>query len=172
MRRLVLFKADRGELEKYRRQTQTQIGQSFYRVANANSVPSLINTIAEHYDSSGNSAPTVGYRLTETVSEERDSFRDSGWEVIRVEEYTPDIPPPYGAGFDAICLCYCAYKPLAPEETWTKKAHRIAPSLDSFGGDEKAYQDWLATQSSEMQAESKAATEWLKTQKRKPAEVQ
>jgi hypothetical protein len=88
-----------------------------------------------------------------------------------VEEYAPDIPPPYGAEFDAISLCYCAYKPLAPEATWTKKSHRLAPSLDSFGGDEKAYRDWLNTQSSEMQTKSKTVTKWLKTQEKQPAEV-
>jgi hypothetical protein len=171
MRRLILFKADKGEIEKYRQHTEIKVGQSFYRIANAGSVPSLTTTIAEHYDSSGKPAPEIGYRLTETVPEDRDSFRDNGWEVVRVEEYTPEIPPPYGAGFDSICLCYCAYKPLAPQDVWTKKAHRLAPSLASFGGNEKAYQDWLATQSPEMQAESQAATEWLKTQEKQPAEV-
>jgi hypothetical protein len=171
MRKLILFKADKGEIEKYRQKTETQIGKSFYRIANVDSVPSLTNTIAEHYDSSGKPAPAIGHRLTETIPEDRDSFRDSGWEVVRVEEYTPEIPPPYGAGFDTICICYCAYKPLAPENVWMKKAHRFAPSLTSFGGDEKAYQEWLATQSEEAQAESKSATEWLKTQERQPAEV-
>ncbi len=171
MRKLILFKADKGEIAKYRQETETQIGKSFYRIANVGSVPSLIDTIAEHYDSSSKPAPAIGHRLTETVPENRDSFRDSGWEVVRVEEYTPEIPPPYGAGFDTICICYCAYKPLTPEDVWMKKAHRFAPSLASFGGDEKAYQEWLATQSEEAQAESKSATEWLKTQERQPAEV-
>ncbi len=151
MRRLILFKADKGEIKKYRQQTETKIGESFYRVANAGSVPSLTTTIAEHYDASGKPIPEIGYRLTETDPEDRNSFRDNGWEVVRVEDYTPEIPPPYGAEFDSICLCYCAYKPLAPEDAWTKKAHRIAPSLDSFGGDEQAYQKWLATQSAEIQ---------------------
>ena len=85
MRKLILFKADRGEIEKYRQHTETRVGQSFYRVANAGSVPSLITTIAEHYDSSGKPAPEIGYRLTETVPEDRDSFRDNGWEVVRKE---------------------------------------------------------------------------------------
>jgi hypothetical protein len=98
MRKLILFKADKGEIEKYRQKTETQIGKSFYRIANVDSVPSLINTIAEHYDSSGKPAPAIGHRLMETVPQHRDSFRDSRWEVVRVEEYTPEIPPPYGAG--------------------------------------------------------------------------
>jgi len=171
MRKLVLFKADKGEIKKYREMTNTKVGESFYRVANADSVPSLINTIAEHHDSSTKPVPTVGHRLTETVPENRDCFRDNGWEVIRVEEYTPEIPVPYGAEFDTICICYCAYKPLAPEDTWMKKAHRLAPSLISFGGDEKAYQEWLITQSEQVQSESKSVTEWLKTQEKQPAQV-
>ncbi|MEG4167156.1 MULTISPECIES: hypothetical protein [unclassified Microcoleus] len=61
--------------------------------------------------------------------------------------------------------------PLTPEDVWLNKAHRLAPSLASFGGDEKAYQDGLATQSEEAQAESKSATECLKTQEKQPAEV-
>lgn len=171
MRKLILFKADKGEVIKYRKETETEIGESFYRVANAGSVPSLIDTIAEHHDSSGKPAPVVGYRLTETVPDNREFFRDSGWEVIRVEEYTPELPPPYGAGFDTICICYCAYKPLAPEDAWTKKAHRLAPSLASFGGDEAAYQKWLATQPEETQAASRSVTEWLQTKEKQPTEV-
>jgi hypothetical protein len=56
---------------------------------NAGSVPSLINTIAEYYDSSGKPSPQPGYRLTETVSEDRDSFRDSGWKHNRRKRKLP-----------------------------------------------------------------------------------
>ncbi len=171
MRRLIIFRADRGEIEKYRQITETNHGESFYRVANAKSVPSLIWTIAEYHDSTGKPAPQPGYRLTETVPEDRDSFRDSGWEVIRVEEYTPEIPAPYGAEFDSICICYCVYKPLSPEDEWTKKAHRLSPSLASFGGDESAYKAWLESQSESTQKESLATTQWLKTQEKQPTEV-
>jgi hypothetical protein len=146
MRKLILFKADQGQLKKYRQQTETPIGSSFYRVANAGSVKALSDTIAEHHDSSTQSLPQLGDRLTETVPDDRDSFRDNGWEVVRVEEYTPDIPPPYGAGFDTICICYCAYKPLPIEEQWTKKAKRSEVSIDSFGGDAAAYEAWLMAQ--------------------------
>jgi len=163
MRRLILFKAEKGELEVYRQATHTQIGQSFYRVANAGSVPSLGTTIAEHYDCSGKPAPQVGYRLTETVPDDREYFRDSGWEVVRVHEYTPEIPAPHSADFHSICICYCVYRPLSPEAVWTKKAHRLAPSLASFGGDEVAYEQWLATQPEAAQAESRAVTAWMKT---------
>ncbi len=102
--RLIIFRADRNEIDKYRQLTQTQQGESFYRVANARSVPSSIWTISEHYDSSGKPIPEPGYRLTETVPEHRDYFRDNGWEVVRVETYTPDIPAPYGAEFEELDL--------------------------------------------------------------------
>ncbi|MBF2029226.1 MAG: hypothetical protein IGS48_21110 [Oscillatoriales cyanobacterium C42_A2020_001] len=171
MRKLILFKADKGEIQKYRSETATTVGESFYRVANAGSVPSLIDTIAEHYCSSNKPVPEPGYRLTETVPDDQESFRDSGWEVVRVDEYTPDIPYPQGAEFGSIYICYCAYKPLAPEDTWTKKAHRIAPSLDSFGGDKAAYEKWLESQPVAMQEESKAVTNWMETQVKQHAEV-
>ena len=67
MRQYIIFRADKGELEKYRSLTETKIGESFYRVAKAGSVKSLIWTIAEHYDSSGKPSPAPGYRLTESV---------------------------------------------------------------------------------------------------------
>ncbi len=171
MNRMILFKADKGEIKKYREATKTAIGESFYRIANFGSVPNLINTIAEYHYSSTKPAPQPGYRLTETVPEDRDSFRDSGWEVVEVEEYTPEIPTPYGAEFDSICICYCVYKPLSPEDYWTKKAHRLAPSLASFGGDEEAYKAWLESQSESTQKESLATTQWLKTQEKQPTEA-
>lgn len=154
MRRYILFKADKGELQKYREQTNTQMGEGFYRVSNPGSVHSLTWTLAEHYDSSGKPAPEPGYRLTESVfvPEAADAtfpnaathYRDNGWEVVRVHEYTPDIPPPYGAEFDAICICYCAYKPI--ENAPLKQSHRMPVSLESFGGNQEAYDRWLMSQ--------------------------
>ncbi|MCU0542521.1 MAG: hypothetical protein MUE44_10055 [Oscillatoriaceae cyanobacterium Prado104] len=158
MRKLILFKADKGEIAKYRQETDTKIGESFYRVANAGSVPSLIDTIAEYYCSSNKPAPGPGYRLTETMPENREYFRDSGWEVVRVDEFISDIPSTCGGGFDSIYICYCAYKPLTLDENWTKKAHRLPTSLDSFEGDEKAYEACLTTQSGTVKIESKTAT--------------
>jgi hypothetical protein len=121
-------------------------------------VPSLIDTIAEYYCSSNKPAPQLGYRLTETLPEDREYFRDSGWEVVRVDEFTAGIPSIDGGGFDSIYICYCAYKPLTLEESWTKKAHRLPTSLDSFEGNEKAYEAWLRTQPVTVQIESKSAT--------------
>ncbi|OUC12762.1 MAG: hypothetical protein B0A82_20490 [Alkalinema sp. CACIAM 70d] len=146
MRKLIIFKADRGEIQKYRQQTGTRLGESFYRVANANSVPSLVTTIAEHYDCSNKPLPEVGYRLTEIIPENRDCFRDSGWEVARVSEYLTEQPLPEEGGFDAVCICYCVYKPLDPDIEWSKEAYRMAPTLDSFGGNQAAYDQWLETQ--------------------------
>lgn len=143
MRKLILFNAERGEIQKYRESTQTKIGESFYRVANAGSVSSLTKRIAEYYDCSGRPVPPIGYRLTETVPEDRDSFRDNGWEVIRVCEYPATDPE---SEFDSICICYCAYKPLNPEDEWTKKAHRLPVSIDSFGGDKAAFDRWQESQ--------------------------
>ncbi|WP_238360998.1 hypothetical protein [Iningainema tapete] len=35
--------------------------------------------------------------------------RVGDWEVIRVEEYTPEVPT---SGFEAIVICYCRYSPV------------------------------------------------------------
>lgn len=127
MRKLIIFKADKGEIQKYRQLTETKIGESFYRVANIG-VPSLVTTIAEHYDCTNNPLPETGYRLTETVPEDRESFRDSGWEVVRVEEYEPKQP----VEFDVVCVCYCTFESLSPEDAWTKKSRRIGPTLEDI----------------------------------------
>jgi hypothetical protein len=164
MHRLITFKADAGEILKYRQTVGADRGSCFYRIANVGSVPSLIKTIAEHYCSSGKPAPELGDRLTETycssgkpapelgdrltetIPENRDSFRDSGWEVIRVERYSSEINPPHGNEFDEIYICYCAYKPLSSQDQWTKQSHRLPVSVDSFGGDREAYDEWLQSQ--------------------------
>lgn len=119
MPKIILFKADRGESKKYREISQTQLGESFYSVANADSVPVLTKTIAEHYDASEKSIPEPGYQLTETVPENPDLFRDNGWEVVRVESYFANSPN--GQKLKEIAICYCAYKPLPLEASWTKK---------------------------------------------------
>lgn len=154
MRKYIIFRADKGELEKYRSLTATKVGESFYRVANAGSVKSLIWTIAEHYDSSGKPSPVPGERLTESVIVSSDldpifpsastHFRDSGWEVVKVHEYTPEIPAPYGAEFDSICICYCAYKPI--DNPPMKQYKRAPVTVDSFGGDRAAFDRWLESQ--------------------------
>jgi hypothetical protein len=146
MRRLITFKAEAGEIRKYQQVVGADRGSCFYRIANVGSVPSLIKTIAEHHCSSGKPSPELGDRLTETIPENRDSFRDSGWEVIRVERYTSEIAPPHGNEFDEICICYCAYKPLSNGDQWTKQSHRLPVSIDSFGGDGDAYDEWMKSQ--------------------------
>ena len=146
MRRLITFKAEAGEIRRYQQAVGTDRGSCFYRIANAGSVPSLIKTIAEHHCSSGKPSPEAGNRLTETIPENKDSFRDSGWEVIRVERYIAETDSSNSNEFDEICICYCSYKPLLNEEQWTKQSHRLPASVDSFGGDREAYEEWLRSQ--------------------------
>jgi hypothetical protein len=68
-------------------------------------------------------------------------YRQSDWEVTRVEAYTPEIP--VGMGFDMIVICYCQYSPVnAPLKPMPERQ----VSIDSFGGDETAYGQWLESQ--------------------------
>lgn len=110
----------------------------------------LTDILAEYWDSSDQPLPEPGYRPTEYVRVDdcvdprfptaSTHYRPGDWEVVRVHTYTPDIPVPYGAVFDVIALCYCRYAPIdAPMQP----TPTIQVTLDSFGGDQDAYDDWL-----------------------------
>jgi hypothetical protein len=131
------------QIEVYRKHSQTKIEESFYRVANKEGGKSLTWLIAEYYSSSGKPAPSVGYRLRESIPGKKDYYRDNGWEVVRVEEYSANIPT---FDFDEIVVCYCEYKPLPSDEAWEKKSLRVAPNLDSFGRDEAEFESWKKSQ--------------------------
>ncbi|MEQ8996870.1 MAG: hypothetical protein RID53_10255 [Coleofasciculus sp. B1-GNL1-01] len=80
----------------------------------------ITDILAEHFDSSGQSSPTPGYRLREYHRIEKfakEHFlaasthsRVGDWQVIRVEEYESKIP---GVDFDSIVICYCQYSPVS-----------------------------------------------------------
>jgi hypothetical protein len=108
---------------------------------------SLTRILAEHFDSSNDPIPEVGYRPPEFVRVEAEHdptrhgysthYRTSDWEVARVEVYTPDIPM---GEFDIVVICYCQYSPIdAPLKPMPERQ----VSLDSFRGDKEAYQRWL-----------------------------
>jgi hypothetical protein len=111
---------------------------------------SLTKTLAEHYDCSDQALPEPGYRLPEFIRvdqfadpqypEAKTHYRLSDWEVNNVEIYTPDIS--VGMGFDMIVICYCKYSPInSPLQPMPERQ----VSVDSFGGDEVAYSQWLST---------------------------
>jgi len=109
---------------------------------------SLTKTLAEHYDCSDRGLPEPGYRPSEFIQVKeaidpnfpgsKTHYRDSDWEVTRVETYTPDIP--VGMGFDMIVICYCKYSPI---DSPLKPLPERQVSLDSFAGDQEAYSRWL-----------------------------
>ncbi|HLP90284.1 MAG TPA: hypothetical protein VK184_17065 [Nostocaceae cyanobacterium] len=120
---------------------------------------SLTKTLAEHYDCSDKQLPEPGYRPPEFIRVEefvdpqypkaKTHYRVSDWEVTRVETYTPDIP--VGMGFDMIVICYCKYSPInAPLKPMPERQ----VSLDSFGGDQKAYESWLASEKEKSEVSS------------------
>ena len=110
----------------------------------------LTRILAEHFDSSDKPIPEPGYRPPEFVRVEalHDSsqhgtsthYRPGDWEVTRVEAYTPDIPM---GEFDLVVICDCQYNPInAPLSPMPERQ----VSIDSFGGDKAAYEEWLASQ--------------------------
>jgi hypothetical protein len=80
----------------------------------------ITDILAEHFDSSGKAIPEPGYRLREYHRIEQfvdpkfpgasTHSRVGDWEVVRVEEYTPDIPI---SEFETIAICYCQYSPVS-----------------------------------------------------------
>jgi hypothetical protein len=111
---------------------------------------SLTKTLAEYLDCSDQGLPEPGYRPTEYIRVEQfvdpaypgasTHYRAGDWEVTRVETYTPDVPT---GEFDIIAVCYCKYNPI---NTSLKPMPERQVSLDSFGGDNEAYEHWLAAQ--------------------------
>jgi hypothetical protein len=80
----------------------------------------LTSILAEHFDSSNSPLPEPGYRLREYHRIEQfvdpkfpgasTHSRVGDWEVVRVEEYTPELST---ADFEAIVICYCQYSPVS-----------------------------------------------------------
>ncbi len=112
----------------------------------------ITRILAEHWDSSSKPAPEPGYRPKEFIhvnalhdpSQHAHSthYRKSDWEVVRVETYSSDLPM---GKYDMIVICYCRYNPInAPLHPMPQRQ----VSVDSFGGDEAAYQQWLESQKS------------------------
>ncbi|MGB3238853.1 MAG: hypothetical protein WBB29_11185 [Geitlerinemataceae cyanobacterium] len=113
---------------------------------------SLTNIIAEHFDSSNSEIPEPGYRPPEFIRVEqftdpqypaaKTHYRQGDWEVVRVETYEHEVGRPY-AEYDLIVVCYCQYNPInAPLKPMPERQVLI----DSFGGDQEAYDRWLTSQ--------------------------
>ncbi len=110
----------------------------------------LTSIISEHWDSSKKEIPEPGYRPPEFIRVDRFAnpnyskssthYRKGDWEVVRVETYTPDIPM---GKYDMVVICYCKYNPInAPLKPMPERQ----VSVDSFGGDQQAYEQWLESQ--------------------------
>jgi hypothetical protein len=106
MRKYVIFRADWREEHLAENRILAHTG-------------AMTDILAEHFDSSERPVPQPGYRLREYHSIEPfvdPKFPDASthsrvgdWEVVRVEEYTPELP---NADFGAIIICYCRYSPV------------------------------------------------------------
>jgi len=141
--RLVLFMADKNQPYDNR-----------FRVTNGQKEHTDI--LRESLYCSGD-IPQVGDRLTEFVrvpgfEDPRCPLasthsREGDWQVSRVEEYVPDLP--MGTAYTSIVICHCQYNPcpspLEPMEP-------AIVSVESFGGDQEAYQNWLDKQKEPVKA--------------------
>lgn len=137
MRKYIIFRAEKREPGWKERKLQHTQG--------------LTRILAEHFDSSDKPIPEPGYRPTEFIRvdalhnpEEHGystHYRKGDWEVTRVETYTPDD----SGEFDLIVICYCKYTPI---NALLNPMPDRQVSVDSFGGDEAAYAQWLDSQKS------------------------
>lgn len=106
-RKYIIFRADWSEEQGAEDRILTHTG-------------AITDILAEHFDSSNSSLPEPGYRLREyhrieqfvdpTFPGASIHSRVGDWEVVRVEEYTPDLPI---SEFEAIVICYCQYSPVS-----------------------------------------------------------
>lgn len=136
MRKYIIFRAEKREPGWKERKLQHTQG--------------LTRILAEQFDSSERPLPEPGYRPPEFVRVDAlhdpnhhgtsTHYRAGDWEVTRVETYTPELPM---GEFDMIVICYCQYSPIDAD---LKSMPQRQVSLDSFGGDQAAYEQWLATQ--------------------------
>jgi hypothetical protein len=145
MRKYIIFQAEKADKTDWRNR-KLQHTQA------------LTWILAEHWDSSNKPIPEPGYRPLEFVRVEElhnpkehgysTHYRRGNWEVSHVETYSPDVP--MGA-FDVIVICYCKYVPMTEGRSQTIDAP-LKPmpdrqvSVDSFGGDKIAYEQWLESQ--------------------------
>ncbi|MEG4457086.1 hypothetical protein [Microcoleus sp. N9_A1] len=77
----------------------------------------------------------------------------SDWVVVRVFRYEADLSEVEGdmPEFRDVQIAYCERQPLAPEEAEAMTYEIVSQvSVDSFGGDKEAYQQFLASQESKQ----------------------
>ncbi|NEP81208.1 MAG: hypothetical protein F6K39_25440 [Okeania sp. SIO3B3] len=108
----------------------------------------LTEMLQEVWDYSDKPIPEPGYRPLDFVQVKEDynpeihahstHYRQSNWEVTRVEVYTPEIPV---TKFDQIVICYCRYNPINSE---LKLMPGRQISKESFDTKEQ-YEEWLTT---------------------------
>jgi hypothetical protein len=136
MRKYIIFRAEKREPGWEKRKLEHTQG--------------LTRILAEYFDSSNKPIPEPGYRPLEFVRVDQlhdpkehgysTHYRTGDWEVTRVETYTPEMPM---SDFDMIVICYCQYNPInAPLKPMPERQ----VSIDSFGGNKEAYEQWLASQ--------------------------
>lgn len=126
-RKYYIYRADWGEKQGWRTFSGSR---------------SLTGILEEHFDSSGGAIPEVGDRLTEGKKDDDGTYysRWGDWVVDRVESYLPDVP--VGQEFTEVVICWCKYSPIEP--VWVPQGKSIV-SVESFGGDRAALEQWKAT---------------------------
>lgn len=111
----------------------------------------LTRILAEYIDCSDKPLPEPGYRPAEFVRVDPNPsvhgnsthYKTGDWEVVRVHSYTPEIPVPQGGDYDVVAVCICRYSPVnAPLKAMPERQ----VSIDSFGGNREAYENWLTSQ--------------------------
>jgi len=106
MGKYIIFKAESMSAERWEERLLAHTG-------------AITDILAEHYDSSTRPLPEPGYRLKEYHKIEQfvdpqfpgasTHSRVGDWEVVKVEEYSQEIPM---SNFETIVICYCRYSPV------------------------------------------------------------
>jgi hypothetical protein len=107
----------------------------------------LTRILSEHLDCSDKPLPEPGYRPIEfvrvgqfydpSVHGSSTHYRTGDWEVVRVHSYIPEISTSQGGDYDMMAVCTCRYSPVNAS---LKPMPERQVSIDSFGGDNEAYE--------------------------------
>jgi hypothetical protein len=133
MSRMVIFRASCAELSRAKVEPHFPSGSSS-------------DILAQHLDYSDGPSPEPGDRLPEHCGNghlQASSSRPGPWRVVAVDEYVGNTGC---EPFDSVVICSCEYAPIPDEENLWSQNQLGQVSLDSFGGDAAAYENWKSKQ--------------------------
>lgn len=134
MSRLIIYKAPWSELSKAGVSTTFPDGGSS-------------DILSQKIDYSDSAPPQIGDRTLEFLENghlEASSTRLSPWRVAKVEEYAANTGV---EEFSEVVVATCEYAPLPDASNPWHRSRLGSITVENFGGDEAAFEQWQRSQS-------------------------